>query len=238
MSSYPSDTSVQASSKSTSNVDAAVATVSAHVVSPSKNKATIDTSSVHFRNAVQGAKSMLEHLNACVGGVLDLESEDMRDTAKRHVKALLEMLAGHTMHVDMTTFAREETDQQKMVFVGALPFKSLCKHHLLPFYGTAYVAYVPKGKILGLSKFARVVKKYATRFQVQEDLTSQICEDINSALEPYGVGVVMEGRHTCMLCRGAESPGVTITQDLQGVIETDETFRKEFMDYVKFSRHV
>jgi len=236
MSSPSSSIDISNSSDPTSNGGAFV--VSTHVISPSKNKSTIDTSSTHFRAAVQGAKIMLENLNTCVGGVIDLESEDMRDTAKRHVKALLEMLAGHLMNVDMTTFARADTQEDNLVFVGAMPFKSLCKHHLLPFYGTAYIAYVPKDKILGLSKFARVVKKYATRFQVQEDLTSQICDDINTVLEPHGVGVIMEGRHTCMLCRGAESPGVTITQDLKGVLKTNEILRKEFMDHVKFSRHV
>jgi GTP cyclohydrolase I len=121
-------------------------------------------------------------------------------------------------------------DHHEMVVVKDIPFESLCEHHLMPFHGRAHVAYVPNGKIVGLSKVARVVEEYARRLQVQERLTSQVADLIMQALSPQGVGVVMEATHTCMTMRGIRKPGVMmVTSAVRGTFESHAETRAEFM---------
>jgi GTP cyclohydrolase I len=117
-----------------------------------------------------------------------------------------------------------------MVVVKDIPFESLCEHHLMPFHGRAHVAYVPNGRLVGLSKVARVVEEYARRLQVQERLTSQVADLIMQALSPQGVGVVMEATHTCMTMRGIRKPGASmVTSAVRGTFETCAETRAEFM---------
>ena len=124
-------------------------------------------------------------------------------------------------------------DYQQMVVVKDIPFYSLCEHHLLPFFGKAHVAYIPNGKITGLSKIARVVDVFARRLQVQERMTREIKDCIDKTLQPLGVMVVIEAEHLCMQMRGVEKPhSLTTTSDFTGAFNRPET-REEFMNLIR-----
>jgi GTP cyclohydrolase I len=129
----------------------------------------------------------------------------------------------------MTTFPNEE-GYDELVVVRDIPFHSLCMHHLLPFHGTATVAYIPGDRIIGLSKLARVVDLFARDLQVQERLTTQVADWLESRLRPKGVGVVLEAEHMCMSLRGVQKPGArTTTSALHGLIREDARTRAEFL---------
>ena len=124
-------------------------------------------------------------------------------------------------------------DIQNMVVVKDVEFYSLCEHHILPFFGKAHIAYIPNGKIVGLSKIPRIVDVFSNRLQVHERLTKQICEAINDAINPKGVMVVLEAQHLCMQMRGVEKAGsVTVVYDYCGAFE-DSALRNEFLQMVK-----
>ena len=126
-----------------------------------------------------------------------------------------------------------EEDHHEMVLVKDIPFDSLCEHHLLPFQGRAHVAYVPNGRIVGLSKIARVVEEYARRPQVQERLTSQVADVMMDKLAPQGVGVVLESTHTCMTMRGIRKPGsLMVTSAVRGTFKSRRETRAEFMSFI------
>ena len=122
----------------------------------------------------------------------------------------------------------------ELVLVKDIPIYSMCEHHLLPFYGTAHIAYIPKGgKVVGISKLARVAEAYAKRPQLQERLTSQIADCINDTLQPWGVGVVISAEHMCMTMRGIRKPGsVTVTSAVRGIFETKASTRAEFYSLI------
>jgi GTP cyclohydrolase I len=127
----------------------------------------------------------------------------------------------------------EET-HQNMIVVRDIEFYSMCEHHMLPFFGKAHVAYIPDGRIVGLSKVARVVDVFARRLQVQERLTDQIAEALEDALAPRGVGVVLEASHFCMMMRGVEKQGSrTLTSALRGAFREDASTRDEFLRLVQ-----
>jgi GTP cyclohydrolase I len=129
------------------------------------------------------------------------------------------------------TFAE---DHHEMVVVKDIPFESLCEHHMMPFHGKAHVAYVPNGRIVGLSKVARVVEEYARRLQVQERLTSQVADLIMNTLEPHGVGVVLEATHLCMSMRGIRKPGAAmVTSAVRGTFRSCAETRAEFMNIIR-----
>src|SRR3954469_12543623 len=128
-----------------------------------------------------------------------------------------------------TTFANEE-GYDEMVLVRAIPFHSLCMHHMLPFHGVAHIGYLPDERIVGLSKLARVVELFARDLQVQERLTTQIADWIQEQLEPKGVGVVLEAEHLCMSMRGVQTFGAkTVTSALHGLVRDDPRTRQEFL---------
>jgi GTP cyclohydrolase I len=125
----------------------------------------------------------------------------------------------------------------EMVLVKDIDFFSLCEHHLLPFFGRAHVAYIPNGKVVGLSKIPRLVEMFARRLQVQERLTMQVAETIEKVLAPKGVAVVVESVHLCMMMRGVEQQNAfAITSSLKGVFQTDSKTRSEFMELIRHRR--
>jgi len=158
---------------------------------------------------------------------LRLDSESLRDTPRRMVQALAELLTPREFNV--TTFPNDE-GYDELVLVRAIPIRSLCEHHLLPFVGVAHVGYLPGERIVGLSKLARVVELFAHGPQVQERLTKQIAEWLAAHLRPRGVGVVIEAEHLCMTLRGVQAPGTrTLTSTLLGTLREDPRSRAEFL---------
>lgn len=155
------------------------------------------------------------------------------NTSVRLAKSLLEMTTREEFN--FTTF---KSDDDNMVTLAPIPFKTLCAHHILPFRGVAFISYVPNGKIVGLSKLPRTVKYWAKGFWVQEDLTTKIADDLVEKLQPKGVGVVMKAEHLCISMRGAEVDNVdTITSAMRGVYaEHDRTAKQEFMSFIQ--RHL
>jgi GTP cyclohydrolase I len=147
-------------------------------------------------------------------------------TPARMAGALAELLTPREF--DLTTFPNDEGYRQLVIEKG-IPFRSLCEHHLLPFLGFAYVAYLPGERILGLSKLARVVEMFACRPQVQERMTQQVADWLNDQLSPQGAGVVLVAEHQCMTLRGARAVGTaTVTSALHGVLLADHRARGEF----------
>ena len=127
-------------------------------------------------------------------------------------------------------------EYDEMVVIRDIDFFSLCEHHLLPFYGKCHVAYLPNGRIVGLSKIPRLVEVYSRRLQVQERLTMQIAEALHQKLNPQGVAVVMEARHLCMMMRGVETPNaVAVTSSMQGVFQSQQKTREEFLQLIRRS---
>lgn len=156
------------------------------------------------------------------------DREGLRDTPRRAADALAELTSGY--HVDIanlfTTFEADGYDE--MVVQTGIRFYSLCEHHLLPFHGTASIAYIPRGKIVGLSKLARLVDAYARRLQVQERLTHQVAKALEKYLEPKGVMVVVQAEHLCMAMRGVEKPNsLTLTSAVRGAMKDKPEARAE-----------
>lgn len=152
--------------------------------------------------------------------------EGLRDTPKRYLKFLEEFL--NPPEFNFTTFDAEGYDE--MIVQTNIPFYSLCEHHLAPFFGVGAIAYIPNHKIVGLSKLARVLDKYARRFQNQERITTQVAEFISAELQPKGVGVVLKAQHLCMTMRGVEKHDTwTTTSKLTGHFIEDISCRNEFM---------
>jgi len=157
----------------------------------------------------------------------DLESDGLRETPRRMVDAYAELLTPQPFRA--TTFANEE-GYDELVLVKAIPFHSLCMHHMLPFHGVAHIGYLPDERIVGLSKLARVVELFARDLQVQERLTTQIADWIEEQLAPKGVGVVLEAEHLCMSLRGVQKFGATtVTSALLGQVRDDPRTRQEFL---------
>jgi GTP cyclohydrolase I len=176
-----------------------------------------------------GASRAVADLLVALG--YDLDDESLQDTPRRVAAAYGEMLTPAVF--DMTTFPNDE-GYDELVVARDIPFSSLCEHHLLPFVGVAHVAYSPGARILGLSKLARVVQTYSRDLQVQERMTMQIANWLESELAPRGVGVVLEAEHMCMSLRGAAVPGArTTTSALRGTLREDARTRQEFLSLVR-----
>ncbi|MET9505521.1 GTP cyclohydrolase I FolE [Streptomyces sp. NPDC006622] len=154
-------------------------------------------------------------------------SESLRGTPGRMARAYAELFSPRPF--ELTTFPNDE-DYDELVLARSIPLRSVCEHHLLPFVGTAHVGYLPGRRILGLSKLARVVEHFACRPQVQERLTKQVADWLQTHLEPKGVGVVIEAEHTCMTLRGVRATGAsTLTSTLLGTLRSDARSRSEFL---------
>lgn len=165
----------------------------------------------------------------------DPNREGLLDTPKRVAKMYEEVFSG--LNEDpkehfKTVFGE---DHEELVLVKDIPFYSMCEHHLVPFYGKAHIAYIPKGgKVTGLSKLARAVEAVAKRPQLQERITSTVADSIVESLEPHGVMVVVEAEHMCMTMRGVKKPGAsTVTSAVRGVLATDAAARSEVLSLIK-----
>jgi GTP cyclohydrolase IA len=158
---------------------------------------------------------------------LDLTDENLAETPRRMALALIEMTSGSDF--ELTTFPNDE-GYDELVLVKDIPVQSVCEHHMLPFVGLAQIGYLPGDRILGLSKFARMVDLHARRPQTQERLTKRIADHLQGELQPRGVGVVIEAEHTCMSLRGARATGArTTTSAMFGQLRDDHRSRAEFL---------
>ncbi len=167
----------------------------------------------------------------------DTERQGLKATPHRVARALRELTDGYGVRPEeVIAGAIFDQDYDEMVVVKDINFYSLCEHHLLPFFGQVHVGYLPKGKVVGLSKIPRLVEVFSHRLQLQEQLTRQIAEALNESLTPRGVGVVVEARHLCMEMRGVETAGGhMMTSCMLGTFRRDPRTRAEFLDLVKRS---
>jgi GTP cyclohydrolase I len=164
----------------------------------------------------------------------DPNREGLKDTPARAAKALLSLTEGYRQNLDeIINGALFSSNTQSIVAVKNIELYSLCEHHLLPFIGKCHIGYLPQGKVLGLSKLARIVDYFAKRFQIQENLTRQIAECVMEITGASGVGVVIEAKHLCMMMRGVEKQNsVMSTSTMLGTFLECETTRKEFLQLV------
>ncbi len=166
----------------------------------------------------------------------DPEREGLRDTPARVAKAYGELFGGYE-HMPEDVLARtfeEVAGYNDLVLVKDIPFFSHCEHHMVPFFGKAHVAYLPSGRVLGLSKIARLLDLYARRLQTQEALTAQVARALDDVVRPRGVAVMIEAEHMCMVMRGVRKPGaVTMTMNFTGLFETDAAHQARFMTLVR-----
>lgn len=170
----------------------------------------------------------------------DPSREGLVRTPGRVAEAMKALTAGYRQSVEeILNGAIFSEPYEDMVIVRDIEFYSLCEHHMLPFFGKAHVGYLPKGKIVGISKLARLVDMYARRLQVQERMTVQIAAALEEALNPYGVAVVVEARHFCMMARGVEKQNsMVITSECRGLFRKQRATRQEFLDLLRQQRTV
>lgn len=164
----------------------------------------------------------------------DPEREELKQTPRRVKESYLELTRGMRENIkEICKGAIFDEPSQAMVLIKDISFYSLCEHHLLPFFGKVHIAYIPNGKIIGLSKLPRIVEHYSRRLQVQERMTQQIAETIQGLIKPFGLGVLIEATHLCMVMRGVQKEGsVAVTSALRGSFLRDERTRFEFLNLI------
>lgn len=164
----------------------------------------------------------------------DPDREGLQETPARVARSYAETLAGlHQDPAEIVETVFDEDDHHEIVMVSDIPFYSMCEHHLVPFHGTAAVAYMPNGRVTGLSKLARLVETYARRPQMQERLTTQVADTLMEVLEPEGVMVVVTAEHLCMSMRGVKKPGSkTTTSAVRGIFKTNPATRAEALAHL------
>jgi GTP cyclohydrolase I len=177
-------------------------------------------------NAIIGVKMILRALGE------DPERDGLKDTPKRVIKALKEMTTGYQEDPKTILGTTFDVPYDEMVILKDIPFVSMCEHHMLAFRGTAAVGYIPTGRVVGLSKLARVVDTFAKRLQVQERLTSDIAHAIQDHVAASGVGVVIKSHHTCMSNRGVKKTGEMVTSVMLGSFRAEPETRAEFLKLI------
>lgn len=193
--------------------------------------------------ALAEAASGYEAIKKAVTTILDSVGENPRregllNTPSRVARMYTELLSGyfmdHTELINGALFDPEGVLYEEMIVVTGIDFSSLCEHHMLPFTGRAHVAYVPKGRVLGLSKIPRVVEMFSRRLQLQERMTQQIADLLMEGLQPMGVGVVVDGVHSCATMRGVKKTNVCMTTSaMTGVFRESEKTRTEFLEHIR-----
>jgi GTP cyclohydrolase I len=165
----------------------------------------------------------------------DSEREGLLKTPRRVAEAMAFLTRGYHQNAnDILNGAVFEEKYDEMVVVKDIEFYSVCEHHLIPFFGSCHVAYIPHGKIIGLSKIARLVDVFARRLQVQERMTNEIAYALQESLNPYGVGVVVEARHLCMIARGVEKQhSEVVTSAMLGIFRSKQATREEFLNLIR-----
>jgi len=181
---------------------------------------------------IQNAKENIKELLRFIGE--DPEREGLIDTPKRILKSYDELYAGYKQNPkEILGTVFEDGACDEMVILKDIEFYSMCEHHQLPFFGKISIGYIPNGKVVGVSKLARLVEVFARRMQIQERLTSQIADTLNEVLEPKGVMVICEAQHLCMVSRGVKKQNSKmITSAVRGVFKDEQTTRQEFMSLV------
>jgi GTP cyclohydrolase I len=179
---------------------------------------------------------LASHYQQIIAGVgEDPQREGLQDTPLRAAKAMQFLTHGYQQSLaTLVNNAVFETTMDEMVVIKDIELYSMCEHHLLPFIGTCHIAYMPQGKVLGLSKFARIVDMYARRFQIQENLTRQIAEAVESVTGAKGVAVVIEAKHMCMMMRGVEKQNSSMTTSMMlGQFRKSHATRTEFLTLIR-----
>lgn len=178
-------------------------------------------------------KELYTQILAAIGE--DLERPGLVDTPDRAAKAMTFLTSGYNLSVEqVVNGALFPSDCSEMILVKDIELFSLCEHHMLPFIGKAHVAYIPTGKVLGLSKVARIVDMFARRLQIQEQLTWQIAKTIEEVTDAAGVGVILEAKHLCMMMRGVEKQGSSMkTSAMLGYFRSNASTRSEFLSLLK-----
>ena len=178
----------------------------------------------------EGVRMILEGIGE------DVNREGLRETPERIARMYEEIFAGMNMDTDEILSKTFSVDNNEMVIEKDIVFYSTCEHHFMPFYGKAHVAYIPNGRVVGLSKLARTVEVYAKRPQIQEQLTGQVADALMKHLDAKGVIVMMEAEHMCMTMRGVKKPGSkTVTFAMRGAFEENENLVNRFLACVKVS---
>lgn len=183
------------------------------------------TAKPHSSPVATHIEAILKHLGE------DTKREGLLDTPRRYARAMEFLLSGYQKNLtDIVGKALFTEKSSELVLVRDIELYSLCEHHLLPFFGKAHVAYIPHGKVVGLSKIPRIVDMFARRLQLQERLTTQISGAIQQILKPHGVAVVIEATHLCMMMRGVEKQNsYTVTSSMLGAFHDQSDTRKEFL---------
>lgn len=183
-------------------------------------------------------EALSDHYKAILEGLgEDSTREGLKDTPKRAAKAMQFLTKGYQENLEeIVNGAIFESDNDQMVIVKDIELYSLCEHHLLPFIGKCHIAYLPSGKVLGLSKFARIVDMFARRLQIQENLTREIAEAIQSITQAQGVAVIIESKHMCMMMRGVEKQNSSMhTSVMLGAFRESQATRNEFLSLMTHS---
>jgi GTP cyclohydrolase I len=183
-------------------------------------------------SAPQGIEGAVRQILTEIGE--DADREGLLRTPERMHRMWLELTCGYSVDPDrLINGAVFDVGYSEMVVIKGIPFYSLCEHHMLPFFGTASVGYLPRGRVIGLSKIPRVVEMFARRLQVQERMTQQIADFLQLRLNPYGVGVVIEAEHLCLAMRGVQKGGATmVTSSVLGTFRSTKETRDEFMSHL------